>query len=62
MLLLVTALVTGQLAAALQQRSERRVSQTEERFRALIEHSSDVIALLDREGIVSYLLARRAPG
>ena len=35
-------------------RAEREIVVREERFRALVEHSADAIALLDREGVVTY--------
>jgi PAS domain S-box-containing protein len=55
LLLLVAALVLAEVVATLRQRAERRLSQSQQRFRTLIEHSSDVIALLDRDGVVTYL-------
>ena len=35
-------------------RAESELAVREERFRALVEHSADAIALLDRDGIVTY--------
>ncbi|HEY7063384.1 MAG TPA: GAF domain-containing protein [Chloroflexota bacterium] len=55
MLLLLMALATNWLTAILRRRAEGRLRRTEDRFRALIENSSDVIALLDHAGAFTYL-------
>src|SRR5207248_3781529 len=55
LILLLTALVAGQVAAALRRHAEERLRRSEQRFRALIENSSDLITLLDRDGSITYV-------
>jgi len=51
----VVAAVAGTLGLAFQRKqAEERVAASEERFRALIEHASDLITIIDGQGRVHY--------
>ena len=48
-------LQAGQVELAERQRAEEELRRSEERFRALIDHSSDMITLQGRDGVISYV-------
>ena len=48
-------LQAGQVELAERQRTEEELRRSEERFRALIDHSSDMITLQGRDGVISYV-------
>ena len=45
----------GQVELAERQRAEEELRRSEERFRALIDHSSDMVTLQERDGTITYV-------